>query len=533
MMAVAARSLGRGSPTVGQASAFSQFLFALSIGVVLVTLALGIVLWPAAMLLVFLLAVAGTVGVTAPRVLAAGLGLAVIGVGLATWLGFTIIIVALLAVGMLAWSAPLYAFALALTIFGAEGSIKAVLSYSATPLSLSPVVLGGVFVDAALVAAVVGLVFADRTALRVLWARLGTLGRISATLLGAWLIGSLVQIPMSASVADAVLGFRLTQGYTIAVVAGVVLAATAGHRAKKIILVAVSPVVLYATLRVVVGPSSAEQVFTSHRPGVTRYGDAVRATGSFSGAVGLVSFLVPVAALAVGLLVSSRRHRLWVSLILVCALTGIVASYTRAALVAVAVGAVFALILLFTVGPPSATRRLVAVTVVALLFAGGAGATVVASSASPQVHRRVDAVVHPERDLSLRMRLATWSRMVDAVWKHPAGSGLGTVGRASGIGDAATVTADQSYLKILREQGLAIGSLFVLGVLTVCLAIVRGLRRCAGEARPLGIAALAGFVSFLILAAFGEYVEQPGKVLAWTLLGIAAWQAHLETEPIP
>ncbi len=172
-------------------------------------------------------------------------------------------------------------------------------------------------------------------------------------------------------------------------------------------------------------------------------------------------------------------------------------------------------------------------TVVAVLFAGGAGATVVASSASPQVHRRVDAVVHPERDLSLRMRLGTWSRMVDAVWKHPAGSGLGTVGRASGIGDAATVTADQSYLKILREQGLAIGSLFVLGVLTVCLAIVRGLCRCAGEARPLGVAALAGFVSFLVLAAFGEYVEQPGKVLAWTLLGIAAWQAHLETEPIP
>jgi hypothetical protein len=532
-MAVAARSLDRGSPRVGQASAFTQFLRALSIGVVLVILALGIVLWPTAMLLVLLLAVAGTVGVAAPRMVAATLGLAVIGVGLATWLGFTIIIVALLAVGMLAWSAPLYGFALAITIFGAEGSIKEVLSYSATPVSLSPVVLGGIFVDVALVVAVVGLLIADRgSALRSLWARLGTVGRISAGLLGAWLIGSLVQIPMSVRMADAVLGFRLTQGYAIVVVAGVVLAATAGHRAKKIILVAVSPVVFYATLRVVLGPSSVEQVFTSHRPGVTRYGDAVRATGSFSGAVGLVSFLVPVAALAVGLVVSSRRHRLWVSAILVCALTGIVASYTRAALVAVAAAAVFTLILLFTVGLPS-TRRLVAVTVVAVLFTSVAGATVVASNASPQVHRRVDAVVHPERDLSLRMRLATWSRMVDAVWKHPGGSGLGTVGRASGIGDAATVTADQSYLKILREQGLAIGSLFVLAVLTACLAIIRGLRRCPGEARPLGIAALAGFVSFLVLAAFGEYVEQPGKVLAWTLLGIAAWQAYVETEPIP
>jgi hypothetical protein len=44
--------------------------------------------------------------------------------------------------------------------------------------------------------------------------------------------------------------------------------------------------------------------------------------------------------------------------------------------------------------------------------------------------------------------------------------------------------------------------------------------------RPLGVAALCGFVAFLLLCVMGEYIEQPGKALAWTLLGIASWEAY-------
>jgi hypothetical protein len=43
-----------------------------------------------------------------------------------------------------------------------------------------------------------------------------------------------------------------------------------------------------------------------------------------------------------------------------------------------------------------------------------------------------------------------------------------------------------------------------------------------GEPRAVGFAALAGFVAFVALAFTGEAVEQPGKVVAWGLLGIAA-----------
>jgi hypothetical protein len=39
------------------------------------------------------------------------------------------------------------------------------------------------------------------------------------------------------------------------------------------------------------------------------------------------------------------------------------------------------------------------------------------------------------------------------------------------------------------------------------------------------VAALAGFIGFLVLCLMGEYIEQPGKAFAWALLGIASWEA--------
>jgi hypothetical protein len=514
-------------------SGFGGFLRVRLIGVALGALALATLLWPILTLAAALLALAATLVVVAPRVVGVGFGLVLVAFGLATWPLFTMILVALGTVGILAWRAPTWGFVLALTLFGTEGSIKAALSSTTRPLDLSPPAVGAAFTDAALAIGVAGLLVADRGAsLRALWARLTLLGRIAAGLLAAWLVASVLQIPLSGDLERALLGFRVTQLYVIAVPAGVVLASLAGQQTKTLLLVAVSPIVFYAALRVAVGPSSAERLFTAHRPGVTQYGEAIRATGSFSGAVGLVSFVVPAAALAVGLLLSASRRRAWASAVIVCSLAAIVASYTRAALVGLACSTLLALVLIFAVGPQSARRRVTAVAACAALFVVVAGATVVTSTASPQVRQRVDAVLHPESDLSLRMRLDTWDRMVHSSVEHPIGSGLGTVGRASGLGGAATVTADESYLKILYEQGIAVGIVFLAGMLAACAAIVAGLRRCASEARPVGIAALSGFVSFLVLAAFGEYVEQPGKALAWTLLGVAAWQAHNQIEPI-
>jgi len=52
-----------------------------------------------------------------------------------------------------------------------------------------------------------------------------------------------------------------------------------------------------------------------------------------------------------------------------------------------------------------------------------------------------------------------------------------------------------------------------------------GIRRLA-RFRPLAVACLVGFITFLVLCLTGENIEQPGKGLVWAMLGITAWEAY-------
>ena len=63
----------------------------------------------------------------------------------------------------------------------------------------------------------------------------------------------------------------------------------------------------------------------------------------------------------------------------------------------------------------------------------------------------------------------------------------------------------------------------MLGAVFLCW---RRLVRLGPLSRPLGVAALVAFVSFLVLCLTGEYVEQPGKALVWAMLGITTWEAY-------
>src|SRR5207245_10742556 len=134
--------------------------------------------------------------------------------------------------------------------------------------------------------------------------------------------------------------------------------------------------------------------------------------------------------------------------------------------------------------------------VVAVLLLG-AGATAVASSVSPQLRARARGMLNPLGDSNMRARFKLWRQTLHEVEKHPLGSGVGTVGRASGLSNRATVTTDNSYVKILREQGVPGTFFFLAGVLLLCIATFRRLYRAPPFARPLGVAALTAFVSFL------------------------------------
>lgn len=459
-----------------------------------------------------------------PRVVALAGSAAVLAVGLAMWPAFTLVVAAVIAITLLAWGAPAYAFVLAVVFFGAEGSIKASLSDGEIPLPLDPVAVGAALADLAFFAALVGVLVAHRAELPLYWRRLPLGGRLCVALLAAWLVVSVLQIVQGGDLARGMDGFRLTQAYVAATLAGLLLFADRDRapRVLTALLVGLGLVAAYAAMRAISGPAEFERLFALSRPGVPQYGGEFRDVGSFSGAVGLTSYLVPAGVFALTIALLVPRHRVLSAIVFGCSSVAVVASYTRAGLIALGVGLVVAVAL--TISVARFTRRalwLVSATALALALVGGSAA--VYGRHSPEIRERLHGFVDPLGDESIRLRLDTWRESLRSIEQHPLGTGLGTVGRASSLGGEPTVTTDNSYLKVAREQGLLGVALFLAGIAGACWVVAKQVRRLPGG--PVGVAAVAAFVSFLVLAFFGEYVEQPGKVLAWTLLGIGAWQA--------
>jgi O-antigen ligase len=123
------------------------------------------------------------------------------------------------------------------------------------------------------------------------------------------------------------------------------------------------------------------------------------------------------------------------------------------------------------------------------------------------------------------MRFDTWRELLGTVDEHPFGHGLGTVGAASSDGSGEVTTADNSFLKLLVEQGIPGAALFLAALFGGIVLLARRLVRVGGDRGAAGVASLGAFVGFLALSTTGEYVEQPGKAAAWALLGIAVGAA--------
>ena len=248
---------------------------------------------------------------------------------------------------------------------------------------------------------------------------------------------------------------------------------------------------LYAAFRGITGPTRHEQLFAERRAFNSTFGELGRNTGSFTGPVGLVSFLVPasVVCLVLGFL---RPQRRWLfALGFALAMTGIVASFVRTALVAVVAGAaLMALIMLLQQGK-SRRRGVYAVGLVVVVLAGGYGAALLAGEVSPTAEDRAESLANPFSDDSVTTRFDTWERTFDKVAEEPLGTGLGTVGRATAKGRKAAFT-DSSYLKILQEQGPLGALLFLGGFGGLLVAAGIRLARAGPAERTLGTAALAG-----------------------------------------
>ncbi len=215
------------------------------------------------------------------------------------------------------------------------------------------------------------------------------------------------------------------------------------------------------------------------------------------------------------------------------AVVGVVGSYSRASLVAVAFGVAFALLIVFAGGAMSPRRKLALAGAAIAIVGATYGGLLVASQGSPQLRERAAGVLDPLGDRSVRLRFETWSRTLEAVADRPLGQGVGAVGAASAPVRERVLTTDNSFLKVLVEQGVIGFVLFAGGMLGAVAVLTRRLRGGASGSQAPGIAALAGFVTFLAVAVTGESVEQPGKVLAWGLLGAAAAHAFAGSGAAP
>jgi len=449
--------------------------------------------------------------------------------GLALYPGTALLVALVVAVGVLAVKRPAAGFVVAVGLFAFEGTFKVRLSIEGLP---APLAVTALALDVGLAAAVLGLVLhSDRSLPGRLWRGARRFERAALILLGLWLVLSLVQVPVGGDLAAGVMGLRLAQGYfAVCVLGGVLLWSTGGlDRLWRGVLTGLGVVAGYAALRVAIGPSGGEKalaLFGSDTP--QEFGGAFRAVGSFSGAFGLASFLVPALVLSLALALTRSDLRIPAGVVCALCLVAILGSQVRAGLFGVVAGVAVVCALLLTergAGKRRAVLVAACVTGLAVIVVGG---VLVTGGASDETRERTRGLVFPTSDQSLQMRFDTWEHTVKEAIAEPLGSGLGTVGRASGRHDA-TYT-DNSYLKVLREQGFLGALPFIAGLIVLSVALVVGLVGAGPSAHPAALGALGAVAAFLAMFMFAEYIEQPGKVLVWSLLGVAIGDLFLTRE---
>ena len=457
------------------------------------------------------------------RILAASVAAAVLGSALAVWPTLTVAGTVVACLLVLAFRAPECAFLISILLFAGEGSLKALLAHEGTPFAVSSDAVGAALLDFGLAASLLALVRRNSMAeLKRVWENLPRTARIALALLAAWIAISVIQALAIGSLRQGLYGFRLVQAYVIAgVVGGLLLGRLPRRILISLLLGGLLVISGYAVFRVISGPSSIEHAYTVSRAGVETYGGVGRAAGSFSAAAGLASYLVPAAVFAFVLALTLPGYRLLASAVFICAVVGIIGSYVRVGAVALAFGLLLVGGLLVAQTRWDRRRRLILLGAVALAVVAGGVGTAIAARASPDLRARTRVFVHPLADKSIQLRLKTWKRALEQVRRHPLGTGIGSVGRASARDGDRAVIVDNSYLLLLREQGWLGAPIFIAGVLLLLIALARASLDRARPFHPVAVGAVSGAFAFLVLGAAGEYIEQPGKVLAWLFVGLA------------
>ena len=262
-----------------------------------------------------------------------GAALAVVWPVAALALAATVLLVAV------ALRAPALGLVGGLLLAGTEGLFKARLGAESFPSANG---FGAIVLDLLLAAVAVWLcVRVGRRPFASIWREATRGERIAWLMVAGWLVASAIQVLTSPDLTNAIEGLRLTQAYVLLILAGVVLylAHPSQLAVTRGLLVAFLVLSAYAAFRALVDPTSWELSYLLDRSPHARLGGLVRDAGTFSTAVALASYLVPVAVFCLSIGFLERRVRVLAWTTCALAVVGIVDSYARTAILGLVVGA--------------------------------------------------------------------------------------------------------------------------------------------------------------------------------------------------
>src|SRR5439155_13673286 len=265
-------------------------------------------------------------------------------------------------------------------------------------------------------------------------------------------------------------------------------------------------VAAYAVLRHVIGPAAKERAIASQQPFNFKDGKLLL-FGSFGSRhqLGLWCALVVPFCAGMAAVLRGRWRIAALAVIPLCAVA-LVASESRAALVAAVIGLAVVLAL-HSMGRAFPGPRLGVVVGAVIVIAGGGAAAVELSGGSGNATtKRFTVVLHPNGDAAYRARRAKWDEALREIRRQPMGHGLGTAnqlqqqqGRFVSIG---SFSIDNSYLRVGYEQGIVPALLYIAALLALAAGLIRRAVATSDPARAGPALAAAGALASYIVVLY-------------------------------
>ena len=287
-------------------------------------------------------------------------------------------------------------------------------------------------------------------------------------------------------------------------------------------------VAVYGLVQLVRGYTAVELAWISDLAATMRIAGTgrYRLMATMGSAVDLGFFISLAMTSLVGVVITTRRLKTSYLLLLGLMAITLIFTFVRAAWAAVFMSVMY--MMMVNLWHIKRFRPLfpllgifVASAPILLLFTAGPIATYFDN---PALQERVASLSDPLADKSMLDRFDRWSTVWTLVREYPLGVGVGMTGAATlrYPDDPGPVgaTVDNTYLKILVETGWVGLTLFILLLMATLIKGGRIYKKLTKPYQCYALPLLGAFVAFVVILAFGEYIElNPGRTIVWILTG--------------